>query len=274
MKTVIYSDERSKLNLKEVFTYFDLLKNLAVRDVTIRYKQTWLGILWAVIRPCFNIVVFGAISMLITKNTDAAQNFLNVGGAMLIWTLMTSCISESSNSLLANVNLLTKVYFPKIILPLSSIMVCLIDFTISFTIYIIVFFAFNGLPGPQIFLIPFFVLLVIIFCLGIGLTFASLNVKYRDVNFALPFLIQFLFYASPVFLTTQFYLAHLPPVLQKVFVLNPVVFLLDGFRYCLFGNWVDFDIRYAAISVVFIFTLFFLGIRYFLKFEKSFADHI
>lgn len=274
MKTVIYSSEKSKLNLKEVFSYFDLLKNLAFRDVTLRYKQTSLGILWAVIRPCFNIVVFSVISMLITKNSNASQNFLAVGGLMLIWTLITTCISESSNSLLANVNLLTKVYFPKIILPLVSVTVCLIDFAIAFAIYLIIFIAFNGLPGPQIFLIPVFVLLAVIFCLGFGLAFASLNVKYRDVNFALPYMIQFVFYASPVFLTTQFYLAHLPPALHNVFMLNPVVFIMDGFRYCLFGTWIDFDIRFAAFSVVFIFALFFLGMRYFLKFEKSFADYI
>ncbi len=274
MKTVIYSNDKSKLNLKEVFSYFDLLKNLAFRDVTLRYKQTSLGILWAVIRPCFNITIFGALSLLITKSDNAVQSFLSVGGAMLMWTLITSCISDTSNSLLANVNLLTKVYFPKIILPLVSVTVALIDFAVAFIIYLIVFFIFNGFPGPQIFLIPVFLLAAIIFCLGIGLIFASLNVKYRDVNFALPYLIQFVFYVSPVFLTTQFYLSHLPLYLHKIFMINPVVFILDGFRYCLFGSWIDFDIRFAAISIVLIVVLFFVGLRYFLKFEKSFTDYI
>lgn len=274
MKTVILSGNRSRLNFHELVAFSDLLKNLAFRDITIRYKQTWLGIIWAIIKPCFNIVVFGAISMLINKNTNAAESFLLVGSGVILWNLMTTCISESSNSLLANSNLLTKVYFPKLILPLASVFVCLIDFAISFVIFIILFVIFRGLPGPEFFLFPVFVLLAIIFCFGIGLSFSALNVKYRDVNFALPILLQFAYYVSPVFLTTQFYLNHLPVFWQKVFLLNPVVFILDGFRYCLYGTWPVFNCNYAVISVVVIFAILFLGVRNFLKFEKSFADYI
>lgn len=274
MKTIIYSDDRAKLNLREILSYSDLMKNIAQRDITIRYKQTWLGVLWALIRPCFNIVVFGAISMLITRNNNATESFLNVGAGVIIWTLMTSCITDSSNSLLANANLLTKVYFPKIVLPLSSVVVCLIDFAVSFGIYFVLFIIFKGVPGPQFFLLPVFILLAIALCLGVGLLFSALNVKFRDVNFALPFFIQLLYYVSPVFLSTAFYLEHLPSVFQKVFLLNPLVFILDGFRYCLYGQWLHFDPVYAIFSVVFTFILLFFGTHYFLKFEKTFADYI
>lgn len=274
MKTVIYSDDRTKLNFREILNYSDLLKNIALRDVTIRYKQTWLGVLWALIRPCFNIVVFGAISMLITKSNNAAENFLNVGAGVIIWSLMTSCVTDSSNSLLANSNLLTKVYFPKLILPMSSVVVCLIDFAISFFIYLVVFIAIKGVPGPQIFLLPVFVLIAVVFCLGFGLMFSSLNVKYRDVNFALPFLIQLMYYVSPVFLSTAFYLDHLPPVLQKIFLINPLVFILDGFRYCLYGSWPHFDLINVAVSLAIVVLVIFSGLRYFLKFERTFADYI
>lgn len=274
MKTVIDSSDKARLNLQEVFSYSDLLKNLAFRDITIRYKQTWLGILWALVKPTFNIAVFGVISMLITKSNNPSESFLTVGAGVIIWNLMTSCITESSNSLIANSNLLTKVYFPKLILPVSSIMVCLIDFTISFTIYLIMFIIFKGLPGPQFLLFPLFVILAVTLCLGVGLIFSALNVKYRDVNFALPLALQFAYYVSPVFLTTAFYLQHLPNYLRPVFLLNPAVFILDGFRYCLYGTWEFFDFRYVSASLVVMIILLFFGVRNFLKFEKSFADHI
>lgn len=274
MKTVILSDNKSELNFREIAAFSDLLKNLAFRDITIRYKQTWLGIIWAIVKPSFNIVVFGAISMLINKNTNAAESFLLVGSGVIIWNLMTTCISESSNSLLANSNLLTKVYFPKLILPIASIFVCLIDFAISFAIYLVLFIVFNGLPEPQFFLFPVFILFAVVFCFGIGLSFSAFNVKYRDVNFALPIILQFAYYLSPVFLTTQFYLDHLSSFWQKVFLLNPAVFILDGFRYCLYGSWATFDWRYAVISIIFILVTLFIGLRNFFKFEKSFADYI
>lgn len=274
MKTVILSEDKAKLNLKEVLNYRDLLKNIALRDITVRYKQTWLGIIWALVKPCFNILVFGAIAMLINRSNNAVESFLNVGVGIILWTLFISCISDISNSLVNNSNLLTKVYFPKIILPCASIVVCVIDFAIAFFIYLILFVVLKGFPGPQFFLFPLFVILGLLFCLGLGLMFSALNVKYRDVNFALPFILQFVYYVSPVFLSTAFYLSHLPPVLQKIFLLNPLVFILDGFRYCLYGTWKYYHPVYACISVVLIACMLFFGIRYFLKFEKSFADYI
>ncbi len=274
MKTVILSGSKAKLDFKEVLNYRGLLKNIAYRDVTVRYKQTWIGMIWAIIKPLMNILIFSIISRLIDKTSNTSQNFLNVGAGVIIWNLMASCVSDSSGSLLANANLLTKVYFPKIILPFSSIFVCLIDFAIAFAIYLIFFFIFNGFPGFHILFLPIFVFLAVFLCLSLGLLFATLNVKYRDVNFALPFFLQFAFYASPVFLSTQFYLNHLPHYLQKAFLLNPAVFILDGFRYSLFGKWEVYDVQAIICSVVIMVILFFIGLRYFLKFEKSFADYI
>lgn len=274
MKTVIDNSRRSRLDLSEIKRYAGLMKNLARRDVTVRYKQTWMGMIWAMIRPIMNITIFGVLSMFINHSEDPASDFLKVGAGIVIWNLITSCISDSSGSLLANANLLTKVYFPKIILPVSSVFVCLVDFAIAFVIYLICFLFFHGLPGPQIFLLPVFVLLAVFFCLSIGFIFSSLNVKYRDVNFALPFILQFAFYLSPVFLSTQFYLDKLPVSLHKLFLLNPAVLILDGFRYCLFGTWEVFDPICSGISVLIMIVLFVFGIRYFQKFEKAFADFI
>lgn len=274
LKTIIDNSQRTRFDLAEIRRYTGLMKNLAMRDVTVRYKQTWMGMIWAMIRPIMNITIFGILSMFINHSEDPANDFLQVGAGIIIWNLITSCISDSSGSLLANANLLTKVYFPKIILPFSSVVVCLVDFAIAFLIYFICFLFFHGLPGPQIILLPVFILLAVFFCLSIGFIFSSLNVKYRDVNFALPFILQFAFYLSPVFLSTQFYLDKLPTFLHKIFLLNPAVFILDGFRYCLFGKWEVFDPLYAGISMVLMILMFVFGIRYFLKFEKAFADFI
>ncbi|MBK9283691.1 MAG: ABC transporter permease [Sphingobacteriaceae bacterium] len=274
MKTIIYSNEKIKLNLRQLFQYSDLMKNLAKRDVTIRYKQTWLGVLWALVRPLFNIAVFGVISILITKSTNPVDNFLYVGAGVIIWNFISSLIADCSNSLLANSNLITKVFFPKLILPLSSTIVCLIDFLIAFGFYLIAFILLKGFPGPQLFLFPLFIGLAAVLCYGAGLFFSAMNVRYRDVNFALPFLVQFLYYTSPVFLSSEFYLSHLPPVLKNIYLANPFVFIIDGFRYCLYGEWVNFSLLHAALSILFIFILLISGVRYFLKFEKTFADYI
>jgi lipopolysaccharide transport system permease protein len=274
MKTIIYSDAKAKLNFQEILNYRGLLKNIAYRDVTVRYKQTWMGMIWVLVKPLMNIAIFGAISLLITKPENIAQNFLSVGAAVVIWNLMASCISDSSNSLIANSNLLTKVYFPKIILPVASVFVCLIDFAIAFSIYLVFFIIFNGLPGFHFLLFPVFVFLAVFLCLSLGLMFSALNVKYRDVNFALPFFLQFAFYVSPVFLSTKVYLSYLPVWLQKIFLLNPAVFILDGFKYSLFGTWEVYDIQSALLSMLVMVLLFVVGLRYFLKFEKSFADYI
>ena len=274
MKTVILSNEKIRLNLGQLFQHSDLMRNLAKRDVTIRYKQTWLGVLWALIRPLFNIAVFGVISILITKSTDPVENFLYVGAGIIIWNFINSLIADCSNSLLANSNLITKVYFPKLILPLSSTIVCLIDFFIAFSFYMLAFVIIKGFPGVQFFLFPVFIALAAILCYGMGLFFSAMNVRYRDVNFALPFLVQLLYYTSPVFLSTSFYLQHLPGSLKNIFLANPFVFIIDGFRYCLYGEWQNFSPVHAMISVGMIFILLILGVRYFLRFEKSFADYI
>ena len=274
MKTIINSGDTSRFDLSELLRYSGLLRNLAYRDVAVRYKQTWMGMIWAIVKPFMNIAVFGAISLLINRSANPLDNFMQVGAGVIIWNLISSCISDSSGSMLANSNLLTKVYFPKVILPISSIVVCLIDFAIAFGIYFVFFLFIHGLPGWQIILLPFFVLLAVLFCLSLGLFFSALNVKYRDVNFALPFFLQLAFYISPVFLSTSFYLQKLPDFLQKIFLCNPAVLILDGFRYCLFGVWEVIDPIAMGISILVMVIMLFAGLRYFLKFERSFADYI
>jgi len=274
LKTIIDSRSASFLDIKEILRFKDLLWNLSKRDILIRYKQTFIGILWAVIRPCINIAIFGLISQFIERTENLSERLITVSSGVIIWSLLSTSISDSSNSILGNSNILTKVYFPKIIIPLSSLMVCLIDFLISFVILIILRCVFIGAPGFEILLFPIFILYGLLFSFSVGLFFATLNVRYRDIKFILPFLLQIGFYICPVFLTTNFYLTKLPTSLHPIFLSNPLVFIIDGFKYCMLGQPIQIPMMYVGIgiAITLIFTVF--SLRYFTKFERSFADFI
>lgn len=275
MKTVITSTDRSFLNLSEIKRYAGLFKYLSLRDVFVRYKQTWVGFGWSIIRPLINIIIFGSLSYLVDRTQDFKDRFVLVSAGIVFWQLISTTITDVSNSLTANSNLLTKVYFPKLILPFSSILVCLIDFFIAFLIFLVLFFAIEGLPPWQIVYLPLIILYTIIFCLGVGLLFATASVKYRDVKFILPFILQILFYASPVFLTSEFVLKQpIPETLKVIYQLNPLVFILNSFKYCFFGEFQNFDPLYAGLSFGLTLIIVIVSIRYFLNFEKSFADYI
>ncbi len=275
MKTIIDSTKAGKLNWSEIFRYAGLFKYLSLRDVLVRYKQTWAGVLWAVIRPIVNIVIFGFLSILIQKPEHYGERFLVVSCGVIMWQLISTSISEISNSLINNSNILTKVYFPKILLPASSLLVCLIDFAISFLVFLVMFFVIKGLPGVEILLFPLFIILALVFCLAVGLFFATLNVKYRDIKFLLPFLLQVAFYASPVFLSTDFFMSKkVPEFMKTIFLLNPVVGIMDGFRFCFFGGDAIYSIPLFLGSIGITLLLLIFGVNYFLRFEKSFADFI
>lgn len=275
MKTVITSSDTSFINISEIKRYSGLFKYLSLRDVFVRYKQTWVGFGWSVIRPLINIVIFGCLSYLVDRSQNFQERFVLVSAGIVFWQLLSTAISDVSNSLTNNSNILTKVYFPKLILPLSSILVCLIDFFIAFIIFLTIFLVFKGLPSWQIVFLPLVLFYGLVFCLGVGLIFATASVKYRDVKFILPFLIQILFYVSPVFLTTEFVLdLNIPLWAKIIYQINPLVFILDAFKYCFYGTFDSFNLYYALISVVVTCLILFFAVRYFLNFEKSFADYI
>ncbi|MGZ4087572.1 MAG: ABC transporter permease, partial [Bacteroidia bacterium] len=173
MKTVITSDASSGLNFAEIMRFKSLLWNLSIRDVLVRYKQTVFGIVWAVARPLINIVIFGFFSQFIERASNIPDRFVAVSAGVIIWGLISSAVTEISNSLLTNSNILTKVYFPKIIIPVSSLLVCVIDFLISFVIVLVCRIIVSGLPGPEFFLFPLFILYALVFGFAIGLFFAT-----------------------------------------------------------------------------------------------------
>ncbi|MDI1354697.1 MAG: ABC transporter permease [bacterium] len=275
MKTVITSEDRSFIDIRELKRYLGLFKYLSLRDVFVRYKQTWLGFGWSIIRPLINIVIFGLLSYLVDKSQNFQDRFVIVSGGVVFWQLLSTAILDVSNSLTSNSNILTKVYFPKLLLPASSILVCLIDFLIAFVIFLILYFVFKGLPTLHILLLPLVLVYGLIFSFAIGLVFATASVKFRDIKFILPFLIQILFYASPVFLSSEFVLKqNLPQFLKVIYQLNPFVFILNAFKFSLFGTFENFDPFYACSSVLITVLALVFSVKYFLNFEKSFADYI
>lgn len=273
-RIIIDSHLSSFFSLKDVLKYRTLLNNLAKRDFLVRYKQAFAGIIWAIIKPLVNILVFGYISSKISNTGNTATNFVYVASAMLLWQLFSNVFNEVSNSIINNANLFSKVYFPKIIIPISTLLVCLVDFFISLSI-LIVLFIISGQPIHwHLVLAPLFIALTLINGFGIGLYFATINVKYRDIKFIVPVIIQFGMYATPVIFATRFYLDRIPDWLHWIFCLNPMVGAIDGFKYALFGGDAIYNLNYFILSLVVSFVFLFIGVKYFYKFERNFVDYI
>ena len=273
-KIIIDSDLSSFFSLREVLKYKGLLINLAKRDFLVRYKQAFAGIMWALIKPLLSILVFGYISTKISNTGNTALNFVNVASAMLLWQFFSNVFNDVSNSIINNSNLFSKVYFPKIIIPISTILVCLVDFLISLVILITLFIVAGQTIHWHLILAPLFIILTVINGLGMGLYFATINVKYRDVKFIVPVVLQFGMYVTPVIFGTRYYLDRMPEWLHWLFCLNPMVGAIDGFKYALFGGEAIYNINYFILSICVSFLFLFIGIRYFYKFERSFVDYI
>lgn len=275
MKTVITSTDKAVLDFRELKRFAGLFKYLSLRDVLVRYKQTWVGFGWSIIRPLINIMIFGCLSLLVDRSANVTEKFVEVSAGVVLWQLLSTSITDVSNSLLNNSNILSKVYFPKLILPLSSLLVCFIDFLIAFVLFLIAYFIFKGLPSWHIVFLPLVLTYGLLLSLGLGLIFATASVKYRDVKFILPFIIQILFYASPVFLSSTFILQlQIPEAVKIIYQLNPFMFIINAFKFCFDGNFESFNINYALANAGITCLLLFLSIRYFFNFEKSFTDYI
>ena len=218
----------------DLWRYRELFVVLAWRDISVRYKQTIIGILWAIIRPFLTMVVFTVIFGRIAKlpsdgNTPYA---LLVFAAMLPWSLFSNALSESSSSLISNANLIGKVYFPRFIIPAATLVTAFIDFLISFIMLIGMMFYYQFAPAPQVLLLPIFIILALMASLGPGLWITALNVKYRDFRYIIPFVVQFGLYVSPVGFSSKV----VPEQWRLLYNLNPMVGVIDGFRWCILGG--------------------------------------
>ncbi len=257
---------------RDMWGYRELFSILAWRDVTVRYKQTAIGVLWAIVRPFLTMlvftIVFGRIAKMPTEG--AAPYPLMVFAGMLPWFLFSSILSDASNSLVSNANLIGKVYFPRVIIPTAAAGVALVDFAINFLIFIGMMVWFGSMPNWHIVFLPFFLGLAVAASLGPALFVAALTVKYRDFRFIMPFIVQLGIYVSPV----GFSSAAVPDAWRLWYSLNPMVGIIDGFRWCLLGGQTELYLPGLLSSLGMAVFFLWLGIRYFRKTEKSFADVI
>jgi lipopolysaccharide transport system permease protein len=255
----------------DLWRYRELFYFLAWRDILVRYKQTVLGIAWAVVRPFLTMLIFTLIfSKLAKLPSDNAPYPILVFAALLPWQLFASGFSEAGNSLIGNANMISKVYFPRLIIPASAIIVSLVDFLISSVLLIALMAWYGFAPDARILTLPLFVLMAALMAMGAGLWTAALSVKYRDFRFIVPFAVQLGLYVSPV----GFSSSVIPEQWRFLYSLNPMVGVIDGFRWALLGgnvvmNWNGFILS-LAIGLIVLGT----GVVYFRKLESSFADVI
>jgi lipopolysaccharide transport system permease protein len=263
---------------KDLWSYRGLFYFLAWRDILVRYKQTVIGILWSVLRPLITIVVFTIVFNKLGNfpSDNEIPYAIMVCAGMLPWQFFSSAFSECANSLITNSNLLTKVYFPRLIVPASTVIVSLIDFLISFIILIGLFFYYHFIPDWRILFLPLFLILATITAMGFGLFIAALNVKYRDFRYVIPFIIQFGLYISPVGFSSNIIYnnPNISQILKYVYVLNPMVGVIDGFRWCILGGNSTLHLTQFIASISISIMFLFIGIWYFRRMEKSFADVI
>lgn len=256
----------------DIWRYRELFLILAWRDITVRYKQTIIGVAWAIIKPFLAMVVFTVIFGRLAKlpSDGNAPYALMVFAGMLPWSFFSASLSSASNSLIGNANLISKVYFPRLIVPTATVVTAFVDFLISFVILVGMMVYYRFAPGWNILLLPLFMLLALLASLGPGLWITALNVKYRDFRYVIPFVVQLGLYVSPVGFSSNV----IPERWRLLYSLNPMVGVIDGFRWCILGGdspiyWPGF-----ALSLVVVAFFLWLGVSQFRKMEKSFADLI
>lgn len=273
MSEIIIEAGRAEKNYwADLWHYRELFLILAWRDLSVRYKQTIIGILWAILRPLLTMIVFTVIFGRIANlpSDGNAPYALMVFAAMLPWSLFSSSLTESSNSLIDNTNLISKVYFPRMIMPAATLITAFVDFIISFIILIGIMIYYQFVPGWQILLLPLFIILALLASLGPGLWITALNVKYRDFRYVIPFVAQLGLYVSPVGFSSRI----VPEQWQMIYSLNPMVGVIDGFRWCIIGGDSPIYVPGFLFSLAIIALFLYLGVNHFRRMEKTFADLI
>ena len=257
---------------RDLWQFRELFRVLAWRDITVRYKQTVIGAVWALIRPFLTMVIFTVVFGKLAKlPSDGAEPYaLMVFAGLLPWSFFSTALTDASNSLVNNAHLISKVYFPRLIVPIAAVMVAFVDFLIGLAFLVALMIWYQFVPGWQVLLLPVFAATAFMASLGIGLWITALNVKYRDFRYVIPFIVQLGLYVSPVGFSSSI----IPAQLRLLYSLNPLVGVIDGFRWCLLGG--ESRLYLPGLGLSFGVTVFFLwlGIRQFRRLEKSFADLI
>lgn len=258
--------------LYELVQFRELFVFMALRDILVRYKQTIVGVAWSVIRPLLSMIIFTVIFGRVAKlpSESGVPYPIMVFSALLPWQYFANAMSSSSESFIRASSMISKIYFPRLILPTSSVLVSAVDFGISFVLLCLLMLFYRFMPSARILLIPVFFIPVTVTALGVGYLFSALGVKYRDFRHVMPFMVQFGLYVSPV----GFSSSVIPDKWRLLYSLNPMVGVIDGFRWCIQGTSVSLYMPGFIISLVVSVTVFWMGLKYFKKTERTFADYI
>jgi homopolymeric O-antigen transport system permease protein len=269
---IIEAGRQERNYWRDVWRYRELFRVLAWRDLAVRYKQTVIGVAWAVIRPLLTMVVFTVIFGRIAKlpSDGSAPYPLMVFAGMLPWTFFSTGLSEASNSLISNANLISKVYFPRLIVPTATVVVAFTDFLITFAMLFVLMAWFDFWPDWRLLLLPAFILLAFMASMGPALWITALNVKYRDFRYVIPFIGQFGLYVSPV----GFSSSVVPEQWRLLYSLNPMVGVIDGFRWCILNGQSPLYLPGLAAGFCVASGFLWFGFHRFRKMEKGFADLI
>jgi len=268
----------SALNLRDLWRYRELIYFLIWRDIKVRYKQTALGAAWAIIQPFFTMIVFTIFfGRLAGVPSEGVPYPIFSYTALLPWGLFTKALSDAGRAMISNRAMITKVYFPRLVIPIASVLSGLVDFSIAFIVLIGMIFYYNNVPGeydpitvtPAILTLPLFILLALVTALGVGLWLSALNVKYRDINYIMPFLTQFWLFITPV----AYPASMVPEEWRWLYALNPMTGVVEGFRWALLGTSSSPD-PMLAISTAISILLLISGLFYFRRMERTFADMV
>ncbi len=270
-KAVIDSNKKRRQSFSELKQYRELFFFLAWKNIMVRYKQTIFGIAWALVRPVVTMIVFSIIFGRLAKLPSGNVPYpILVYAAMLPWQFFSATLKRSGNSLIGNVNMISKVYFPRIIIPTSTVIVSIIDFLLSFTILIILMVFYGFYPDWKVIILPALLVLAALTSLGIGYWISALNVRYRDFRYILPFIVQLGLLISPVGFSSEI----VPSKWRMIYSLNPLVGVIDGFRWALLGGDVRLYAPGLLYSSILAILLFASGIWFFDRVESGFADVI
>jgi lipopolysaccharide transport system permease protein len=274
-ETYIEPGRSEKNYWKDLWRYRELFYILSWRDLKVRYKQTVIGIVWSVLRPLITMLIFSFVFGQIAKFPSEGVKYpVLVFAGLLPWQFFGASLSEASNSLIGNERLISKVYFPRMIIPAASVITSLVDFLISLVLMLSLLIWFGVMPSINLVFLPLFILFAFITSFGVGLFLTALNVKYRDFKHVVPFIVQLGLYISPVGFTSAIAVNIIPEKFRQLYYLNPMAGVIDGFRWCFFGERVTMNWNGILISLAVTLFFLFIGIRTFRRMEKSFADLI
>lgn len=271
--TIINSNSKKVLpNFRELYRYKDLFYTLTWRDFRVRYAQTTIGFLWAILQPVVTLLILSLVfGRFVGVETEVPHILFTVAGTS-IWSYFSYVMTNSGNSIITNQQMVKKIYFPRLIIPLSKAVVGFIDFGISLLIMAVLMIYFGITPSSNIWAAPFFMIIGIIAALGMGIWLSALSVRYRDFQHVVPFMVQIGLYITPIAYPAEFAVKQLPDWAATIYYLNPMAGVVQGFRWSIFGGEAPGNLIYVSIGIILL--LFLSGIAYFSKVEDEMADYV